>query len=326
MEIRIDVLQELVKSVLAAHELPEEPVEIITRHLIESELRGRKSHGISRIPLILEEYANSSQQPVSIVKETPVSVLLDGGNQNGMVVADKAMALAIGKAVQSGIGLVGGFHCTGIGVAGYIAEQALEADLIGMVITHAPAAVAPFGSRARLLGTNPIAFAIPGTKDRIISDLATAKMTFGDIVLAAKLGQALPPGVMLDQDGRPTQDPNQIERGAILPIGGPKGSALSVAIQALTGAISATYMSNRDPDNSFGFMVGAINPEIFVPIEDFKRDVQNLVDAIRTSPPAEGFTQVLVPGEREDQTRRDNLARGSLKISGKVLDAVRALV
>lgn len=326
MEIKIDELSDLTTEVLKKNGIPEKNVEIITKHLIDGEMRGRTSHGVVRIPRVISDYKKSSPKAITVERETPVSILLNGGEQNGLVVAEQAMRAAIEKAIKQGIGFAGGFNCNGIGMAGYFTQMALEHDLIGMATANSSATLAPYGSSVCLLGTNPLSIAIPAVRDFILTDFSTAKWTFGDVLVAGKMGVSLPEGILIDKEGNPSEDPEDVWDGAILPIAGQKGSSLAVALEALAGPLVAAKAGLKAVEGSWGFMLGAINPEIFVPIRKFKEDVQALIDEINNSRPAEGFSEVLVPGQRSNKIRLENLSRGTVDVPDNIIQDMKNLL
>ena len=319
MEISLEDLGDLSLGVLLRNGMSRDDSETIVEHLMCAEICGKTPHGVVKIPRLIRSWKSSSPKPISVVRETPVSVLLDGGQQIGLVVAERAMQEATRKARSSGIGLAGGFNCDGTGMIGYYARKALSEDFIGIAMANSPASVAPHGSGMPLLGTNPIAIAIPAREDFILTDISTAKMTIAEILLAGKLGGVLPDGVLLDDNGQPSHSPDDLAGGAILPIATYKGSALAFAIEALAGPLVAAKAGWKAVQGSSGFLVGAINPEIFVPIAKFKQDVQALIDEARALRPAGGVSAVLIPGERSEKTRVSNLKKGSVSVPDAVI-------
>lgn len=324
MEMTLAQARSLAEQALIQRGMAANDAQTIVDHLLDAELCGRTPHGLIRLPRILKEYTSSNPRDIAICRESAVSALLDGGNQNGILVAQRAMDVAIKKGLSSGIGIVGGFNCTGIGIAGYYARQALPLHLIGFVTANSNARVAPYGSRQRILGTNPLAIAIPAEQDEIVADAASSKLTYGDIILAQKMGTQLSQPGLIDKDGYPTTNPWDLESGAILPIGGPKGSALGVALEVIAGPLVAAKAGLRAVSGSWGFLVGTMNPDLFVPIQEFERQVQALIDEIHQSPTAPGFSEVLIPGEHSRRKRDANLQKDALTIPDAVLREITA--
>jgi LDH2 family malate/lactate/ureidoglycolate dehydrogenase len=327
MQVSIARLRETVHLVLTKYgRLSDENATIIGEHLMDGELGGRTAHGLVRVARIARECRDLRMKPIRVVRETPVSALIDGGGSNGILVAYQAMQIAIAKAKTSGIAFAGGSHCTGVGMAGYHARQALPHHLIGIACVNSEARVAPFGTTRPVMGTNPLAIAIPAVRKAIVADFATASTTFGEIILAQKLGKPIEPGLMIDRDGNPTTNPDDLDGGAILPIAGHKGSALSVAIEVLAGPLVAAKAGLTAVTGSGGFLFGALDPTILVPRDEFESQVQALIDEISAAPAAPGFTIVQVPGERSAATRRRNLATGMIEVADELWSELSNLI
>jgi LDH2 family malate/lactate/ureidoglycolate dehydrogenase len=326
MQIKISHAYEMITDILKKADVDQYDSTIIVDHLVDAELCNNKTVGFRSLPGIYRALIEASPKPINIFKETPISALLDGGQRNGMVVAQNAIDIAIKKAKTSGIGICGGFNCSGIGICGYYAKQALPHHLIGIVMANSSAAVAPYGTIGSIFGTNPICFAIRGKPDIIISDAATSKMTYGEILLAQKLGNTIKSGSLINQFGYITTDPNELAKGAILPIAEHKGSALSLAVEILAGPLVCAKAGLEAVKGSWGFLIAALNPEIFVSTEKFEFEVQALINEIRSAHPAPGFSEVLIPGERSARNRVANLQRGSIEIPEEVIQDIHLLL
>ncbi len=326
MEMEISRARQMALDILIGIGMEHSDATVVVEHLIDAELCNSKAVGLRGLLRIVKAHKNSSPRPIEIARETPVSVLLNGGGKNGMIVAQRAIDLAIQKSKTSGIGICGGFNCSGIGICGYYAKQALPHHLIGLVTANSIAAVAPYGSRVPIFGTNPICIAIPAQKDVIVSDLATSKMTYGEILLAQKLGMKIPSGTLISEHGHLTTDPNDLATGAILPIAEHKGSALSLALEILAGPLVSAKAGFKAAGGSWGFLIACINPEIFVPITQFEYQVQCLIEEIRNAPPAPGFSNVLIPGERSAQNREAHLRKKTINIPEIVMKDLEELL
>ena len=326
MEIEISQARQMALDALIGNEMEDSEANVIVEHLIYAELCNSKAVGLRGLPWIVKAYKDSSPRPMEIAKETSVSVLLDGGGKNGMIVGQRAIDIAIQKSKNIGVGICGGFDCSGIGICGYYARQALPHHLIGLVTANSIAAVAPYGSRVPIFGTNPLCIAIPAQKDEIVSDLSTSKMTYGEILLAQKLGIKISGDVLISEDGYPTTDPNDLSRGAILPIAEHKGSALSLALEILAGPLVSAKAGLKAVGGSWGFLVACINPEIFVPITQFEYQIQCLIEEIKNAPPAPGFSNVLIPGERSAQSREANLRKNTINIPEIVMKDLENMI
>lgn len=304
---------------------PAHEAEVIADSMTRANLAGHDSHGIIR----LEQYARMVRTgeifpggPVAIVRETACTALIDGGWNFGQVVARRAVETAIGKARDYGTGTVSVRSSNHLGRLGEFTLLAAEAGMlcIGTVNNHGRGnLVAPFGGSDARLATNPISFACPGPQRPILVDITTSVVAEGKVRLKKNAGQRVPEGWLIDNQGRPTTDPEDLytePRGAILPFGGPvghKGFALGVMVDVLSGALSGAGCSHSSTcrlGNAMFFSVTDI--EKFVPRAEFLEHVAVLERHLRASPPAPGFQGVLMPGEpefrEEERRRRDGIS------------------
>ncbi len=218
------------------------------------------------------------------------------------------MELAIEKAKNVGVGVVATKNANHFGIAGYYSELAMNQDMIGITITNTEPAMAPFGGKEKILGTNPIAIAFKGNKYKFSLDMATASIARGKILEALRKNIKIPEGCAVDKDGKITTDPAKALEGCILPFGGPKGYGLALAIEMLSAIGGAEVGTKvRGTANPYekctkGDLFIAINPEFFVGKEEFKKKVDELLEEIKTSEPAEGF-EILIPGEIEERNK-----------------------
>jgi LDH2 family malate/lactate/ureidoglycolate dehydrogenase len=300
--------------VLAANGLPEGDARTVADCLVRADLRGVDTHGLQYLPHYLKRVRSgliNAKPSLSVQKVTSVAGLLDGQNAFGFVVASRAMAEAIDMAREFGIGLVSARRSTHFGMAACYVLQAVEAGFISLVFTNASPAMPPWGGRQALLGTSPLAAGVPsGSEVPYVLDMSPAVAARGKIRRAAKLGQDIPLGYALDANGRPTTDPKAaLDGGVVLPIGGPKGSALSMLMDILGGVLSgAAYagdVANQfevfDRPQDVGHFFLAIKPDLFVTREDFVQRMDTLVRRVHEGPKAEGFDEILMPGELESR-------------------------
>lgn len=303
---------------LAAGGAPETVAREVAESLVLSNLLGVDSHGIVRLKNYLDSIEIGAIVPdaePSIVDENGVLVQIAGRKAFGQVVAKLAMRLAMEKAGKNGIGGACFTDVYHIGRLGEYVTTAAEGHFIGLIFANGSrpgGLVAPFGARERVLGTNPIAFGIPAGKRRpLIADFSTSSVAEGIIRIAARKGQKAQAGWLVDHEGKPTTDPNDLYAGgAILTFGGHKGYALSLLIEVLGGLLSGAetpifpnyqYMHN-------GVFILAINPAWFRPLIDYQSAVDFLFDKIKEAQPAQGMHGALIPGEPElaNQQRREN--------------------
>jgi len=289
-------------------DVPREDAEIIADHLVLANLRGVDSHGIIRIPYYTEGIRKGLVKPkaeISVVRESPSIALLDGGSGLGIPVAVKATILAIDKAKSAGVGVVGVRNLGHVGMLAYYIKKVVEHGLIGFTCVNAPAIMAPWGGRERIFGTNPLCIGFPMDEGKaIMLDMATSVMAHFKIKVAALRGEKIPERAALDRQGRPTTDSKEAFEGVLLPFGGYKGYGLVLAIEVLTsallGALQSKYIELH-PSTQGGFFIVALDVNRFRNYDEYKKDLLHLVDLVKSCPPAEGVTEILIPGEIEER-------------------------
>jgi LDH2 family malate/lactate/ureidoglycolate dehydrogenase len=301
--------------------LTEEEARGAAEVLVTSDVRNIESHGVPRLDMYLHLFRAgmiSPNAPYTVVRETPATALVDGGNGLGLVVARKAMQLAIDKAKASGVGLVAVTNSTHFGIAGYHAERAIAHDMIGMAMTNAgPLVVPTFGTEARL-GTNPIAFAAPAKEERpFLLDMATSAVAYGKIEIAARLERAIPVGWGLDENGQPTTDPFVVLRsrrltslGSTDELSSFKGYGLGAMVDILTGVLSGMGHSMKVQTLRAGHFFGAIRIDAFRDADEFKAEMDELIRDLHNTPKVEGAARVYVAGEKEYLAQEENLKLG----------------
>jgi LDH2 family malate/lactate/ureidoglycolate dehydrogenase len=286
---------------------PEE-ARILADHVIDAALCGYEYSGLPKL-LNVADYPRfkAPRQPMRVLKETSVSVLFDGGNQSGMLGMYYATRTVIERANAHGFALVGVNNIWMSGRSAYYVEMAARAGLIGIHTVAAPPMVAPLGGAKAVLGTNPIAFGFPMEGDPLVIDLGTSAFMGTDLQFRQRLGIPLPEGVAIDEHGRPTTDAEAARRGALLPFGGHKGYALALAMHAL--GVSAEYL----------FI--AFKPDLFVPLEDYRRSLGAEIAAIKATPRQDGVDEIRIPGERAYRERA-RLSCEGIEIDRRIHDAL----
>jgi len=297
---------------------------LLTDSLIEANLRGVDTHGITRM---LCTYVKRMQVGVvnpktdlKVLREYPSTALIDCRNSIGQVASSVAMRMTIEKARTTGVAFVATTHSNHYGAAAYWAMMALPEGMIGFSSTNAPATVAPTGGRSAMLGTNPFAIAIPaGQEQPMVLDLATTVVARGRIMLYAKQDKALEPGWAYDEKGRPTTDPHAALKGLLAPIGGYKGYGISLAIDFLCGVLTGSKYGAHFPgflaDNlkdptDVGSVFAAINVASFMDLPEFQARMDAAIREIKACDKAEGVTRIYIPGEIEMETKATRLAEG----------------
>ena len=305
-----DQLLEFSCRVLERLDVPAQDAREVAGCLIKAELRGVDSHGLVRLPVYarrVQAGVVEARPDVRLTTAGTASVLVDGGNGLGPVVGARAMDAAIDLARAQGTGVAGVRHTNHFGPAAYYVERAIGAGLIGIAISNAPPNMAPFGGRTRFLGTNPVAIGIPAGKEHpLIFDASTSVVARGKIIVAAHTGQPIPEGWAIDPDGHPTTNPEQALAGAVLPFGGPKGSALSFIIDIFCGVLTGASFASRintledlTTVQNVGHMFAAMRTDLFVAEGQFTERMDTILRMLKSAPPAPGASRVLVPGEIE---------------------------
>ncbi|MFN8526111.1 MAG: Ldh family oxidoreductase [Chloroflexota bacterium] len=315
----VDRATSLCRAALKAKGMSDREADDCTNAIMFATRRGLDSHGIVSILVgickSIQVGRVETNANVLTIREGAVTAVFRGNSAAGPVAAAHAMRAAIAKAREHGVGITTVMHAAHFGAASVYASMAADAGLIGLVMCNAQSHVAPFGGRGKFMGTNPIAYAVPSDKaPPIVLDIATSAAAFGQIMKAHRRGQTLPAGWALDKDGNPTTDAAAALEGMLQPFGGHKGYGLGVLVDLLTGALTGTTVGHAirqgDPGNTGGgqaFFFLAINPEHFCDEGTYRGKVDELVGYAKTVPPAEGFKEVLLPGELEwrEERRRE---------------------
>lgn len=302
---------------LTEAQLTEGDARLVSDHLISANLRGVDSHGVIRIPYYLEGIRKGlvkARAETRLVRETPVSALLDGGHQLGIVVANQATQIAVGKATQSGVGVVGAVELVHVGMLAYYTERIAREKLIGIACVNGPAYVAPWGGAERVLGTNPISYAFTTNNSTpIVFDAAMSAAAAFKIKLMGLKKQEIPGDWALDKDGNPTRNAAEALDGLLLPFGQYKGYAFSLLVELLTvpllgGLPSREVVSHASTQGAMFIM--AVNPVLFRDYIDYCKDIQEITRMIKSARRAKGFSDVLLPGEIENRIMRERLTAG----------------
>src|SRR6266851_9841788 len=294
---------------------------IIADHVIDAALCGYEYSGLAKLLNIPEHHRFAlPRRPMHILHETPVSALYDGGNNIGMVAMYHAARATIAKAAAHGIAIIGVTDSWMSGRSAYYVEMIARADLVAIHTASSGSSVAPYGGTRPVLGTNPIAFAIPSADGPLVLDMGTSAFMGTELQLRARLGQPLPEGVAIDRDGQPTRDAEEAREGALLPFGGHKGFGLGLIVQAF-GLLGGAALV---PGNDDGYVFIAFRPDLLVPLADLKRELSALIARVKAVPPLPGFAEIRIPGEQSARNRR-RLMRDGLDIDRLVYDRLNAM-
>lgn len=322
MKLSLEDSKALGIEFLTCQGMPADHAAIVADHLIYATLAGHDFAGFSRLLPIAEQLRlRGTGGTIKTLHETDKSALIDGAHVNGYVTSLLGMDKAIELARKTGVGIVGVNNSWFSGMLRYYVERAANADLIGIHAANSTARVAPYGGINRLLGTNPLAFAFPANDSPVVVDLATASIAWGDVIYHQQTGKPLPQGRAVDTDGQPTTDPLAALAGSFLPWGGPRGSALSVVVQAL-GILggSDTIVSNA---GKWGYFFMAIDPALLMPVSDFKNKMSELRTQIETSRPGPEGAAVRAPGTGAQQSLDRGRTQGWIEVADEVYEAVK---
>ncbi|MCH8185601.1 MAG: Ldh family oxidoreductase [Chloroflexi bacterium] len=306
--IEADRLQEIAAQLLIGAGASEEEAAIVSRHSIGANLAGHDSHGIILIPTYIDRIKRghiSPGAPFEVVRETANSTVIDGHWGFGYVVSERAMEMTIEKARHGSVAAATVFRQSHVGRVADYPLMAANAGMIGLMTAdsgRSAKSVAPFGGKEARLGTNPICIAMPSDLEGpMFIDMATSAVAGGKLSVARARGAKIPEGWILDKEGNPTTDP--AAGGVALPLGGPeghKGYGLSVMVEILSGLLTGLGFGH-DPSgrHNDGCFLAVFNVEAFRPLQDFKREVTEFAEYLKSSQPAAGFERVYYPGEPE---------------------------
>ncbi|MFB4158939.1 ureidoglycolate dehydrogenase [Geomicrobium sp. JSM 1781026] len=309
--------------------IPKHIAEHVTDVLVHANLRGVDSHGVLRVEHYLRRVAEGgldAHAEPTFTKTSPSTGILDGNNGFGHYIAKEAMNQSIQIAKEQGIGAVAVKNSSHCGALSYFVQQAADAGMIGLAMTHTDKVVVPFGGTEPFFGTNPIAFGFPSAKEEsVILDFATSTVALGKILQAKEKGQSIPEGWGVDKDGNSTTDPHQVV--SLTPFGGPKGYGLAMVVEIfsalLTGAAFGPHVSKMYGDygqnRELGHFVLALDLSVFTHLETFTKRMDIMIRELRSIPAIEGNEGVFVPGEIETQTAKTRKQSG-IPLPGSVYE------
>ncbi|MBC7536742.1 MAG: Ldh family oxidoreductase [Ferruginibacter sp.] len=316
--------------------------------LLSADLRGVDSHGLARLTgyvRLWETKRVNANPDIRVIHETPSTAVVDGDSGLGLVVAPAAMQVAIDKANQVGSGWVSVQNSNHFGIAGKHAMMALKHDMIGIAMTNASALVAPTFSKDKLLGTNPIAVAIPaGNEPAFVADFATTTAANGKLEILQRKNQPTPDGWVQTKDGLPSNNAHELkEGGALLPLGGDrehgshKGYMLGSIVDIFSGVLSGANfgpwvppfpaylpMPENMPGKGIGHFFGAMRIDAFRKGEDFKSDMDKWIQSFKSAKPVDGFERVIIPGEPEIESEKYHLDNG-IRLPAVVIEDLQQL-
>ena len=309
---------------------------LVSDALVEADLRGVDSHGVIRMPMYVDRLANGGTNPKPVirpVRETRTTAVLDGDNGLGHLVGVRAMELAMAKAADGDCAFVAVRNSNHYGTAAYYAEMAARREMIGLSFTISGLLLmAPWGGTEAMLGNNPVAMAFPTDREfPIVLDMACT-VARGKILVAQKKGEAIPADWATGRDGLPTTDPAEALKGLFLPVGGPKGYALALAIGLLSSMLSGAHFGSEigqlytqyDRAPNIGHMFGVLPISSFEDVAHYKQRIGKAIEDLQSVRKAPGVERIYLPGEREYLLLQERRRQG-IPLSAGVFQDLRSI-
>jgi len=324
MMITAEAEHELIAGVLSAHGAPRPAADTQARWLVEADLRGVGSHGLQRLPVLVKRIERGLVVPganPAVSWRTGSVLAVDGLRGFGPVAGLRAVELCVDRARRTGLALAAVGNANHLGILAPYVEAAADHGMVALAITTSEALVHPFGGRVAMIGTNPLAIAVPARPGPLVLDMATGEVSMGRILRHARSGQPIPPGWALDADGEPTTDP--AAAAAISPFGGAKGSGLGLALEVLVATLTASALG-RDVHGTLDADDACNKGDVFLvadpstlPGGSRAGAVSAYLDAVRATPVQAGADAVRVPGDRA-RAERARRQRGGVEIPDQV--------
>lgn len=324
VRLSIDDARRLAERALGALGFDSEEARVVAAHLVDASAWGYEFAGLPRVVVMADRpEIKKPRTPVTVVKESPVSALIDGGNHTGYFALLKAVDIAIEKVRTSGVALVGLRNSWFSGRNAYYLEKIARAGYASIYVASSTPTVVPPGAMRKALGTNPIAIALPGKVNPFIYDIGTAAVMSGEMLMKAFLGESFPNVVGIDGKGQPTRVARDLIEGGVYPFGSYKGYGLSLAIQAL-GLMAGARLRSGDVCD-FAHLFVAFDPNLFMPVEQFTAELEELLARIRNLPRQPGVDEIRIPSERgfaEREIRR----RQGIVVKKRVVERLQGMV
>lgn len=333
MRISIDEIRNRSEEIFKKAGVAEADAKIITQVLLETEMRGVFTHGFFRVP----KYVNciktegiNAESELHLAADTPSWALADGNKGLGIVLSYKAMQLAIQKAKETGVGIVNVRNSHHFGAAGYYTSMCADQKMIGMAMSNGDAMIAATGSRTRSIGNNPFSFAAPAGKyDKVVYDIAMSGSSDIKILKMAKEGKMLPPGWIIDKEGKETLDPSEyVKGGTLLPFGGYKGYGMAMMVEILGAALSGAGMTtdvhawNTNPEKggNVGHFFMALDVEKVMQEPEFEARMEEMIGRIKGCEKAVGVSEIFYPGEIELRKLGKCLEEGFVDVADDTME------
>ncbi|QKY70410.1 Ldh family oxidoreductase [Lentibacillus sp. CBA3610] len=328
-------LENYIQAIFQKAGLQEEHSATVARHLVFANLRGVDSHGVTRVKNYtdrLEKGVVNREHNMTVKKETPSSIFIDGANELGIIPATAGIRSAVSKAKETGVAIAGITHSNHCGMLADYTGYAAENDCVCLATTNAPSYMAPWGGKERYFGTNPISYGIPGGGEgNIVFDMATSIVARGKIKLAIQNHEDIPVGWAINEKGESTTDAQEAMDGLVLPVGGPKGYGLALLADVLSGLLTGAAFGpcigrpeNLDDVQEVGQFFFVMRADIFEELDTFKNRMDTMAREIKQVPAAKGFDKIYLPGEIENERARERQKSG-IPLTEAAIDELHAV-
>ncbi|MBN2566739.1 Ldh family oxidoreductase [Candidatus Woesearchaeota archaeon] len=322
MKADIAELRKLCIKVLKKRGMTGEEAEAMIEEYFYGELSGKKSHGLSAFPKAVERL-REPEGPWVIERESETYALIDGKGNPGSIIGKAAIELAILKAEERGIAIIGMHNMESYVMPGFYAHLAAKHGMIGWVMNNSRPRTAPYGGIDPRLGANPLGIGIPRKECPFVLDMATSERAMAEVRHAQKRGEQVQEGMALDADGEPTTDPHKVH--SLVPFGSYKGYGISMAIEIMAAMVGGKTGSKVASDLDRGYLFIVIDPRIFTTEERFLEEIEELCSEIKSSRLARWAMEIRIPGERSGMLLKDALSSGMIEVDDRVVEEIERL-
>ncbi len=325
MQIKISELREKIVRTFESRKFSNEDSRVIADYLVWADMSGIKTQGVIKMTGTEPLQNIQPKHEIKIERDTKLSQLLNGGANPAPLVSQHATNVVIEKAKEHGFGIVG-VHNTfsSNGAQAYYVEKIAKENLIGIMCSRSPASTTGFGSIDPLFGTNPIGFAFPTDSEPLVFDMATSAMTFYGLVLSKARGEEIPDNMAIDKNGLPTNSPEEAMDGALLSFDRSyKGAGLGMVVEMLAGPlVNSAWIDNKTFTEEWGTLFIAVDPNLLVDIDAFKKNASDMVLKIKSSRKSEEKTEIRLPGEKALQIYKEAENSGVVEIDKVILESL----
>lgn len=322
MKVSIDELKNKILATFKEKGFSDADAQSVVDYLIWAEMSGIKTQGITKMTGSDTLQNIEPKHEIKVDRDTKLSQLINGGANPAPMVCQQATDIVIKKAKEHGFGIVGVRNTfSSNGAQAFYAEKIALEDLVGIALSRSPASTTGFDSIDPIFGTNPIGFGFPTNDDTLVFDMATSAMTFYGLVLAKARGENIPENMAIDKDGKTTTDPEEAMNGAIFPFDrGYKGAGLGMVVEMLAGPlVNSAWVDNKSFEEEWGSLFIAIDPNLLVDLEDFKKNSSDLIKKIKGSRKKEGVNEIRLPGERAQESRKEAETSGMVEVEDAIV-------